>query len=425
MRGRGLPRRPCRSTSSSPRRSSPTARSSPAAAAGAARLPAGSSIAARPAAGSSLALEPKTGKIAWKYDLGPKPERLDPPITIKDSLGQPHLLLRPGDEHDLEHALLRRGDRHALLRHRREHGAPAADRRQPEPAHAGVVRHRRAGRAHRPAAVGHADQAGRRLDQCHARLRPEGRPVQGPVDRRHAQALHDPRGGEADQGGRRRLQERRLLRAARLGRQAPRSHADLHRPADVSALARAGPADARPAELHRRLADRLRHRRQDDLHQRHRRDPADVAGEDGRQRRAADGRAGGRHQHGHADRALAARAAEGRLARRPAAQAGVHATSATRSPRASPSPTASCISPLWPAASSSPSTPRPARSSRRFALGPVWSGPSVSRGRVYVGTGNTLFSPSDSEAFFPKKYTGELYSFGLPGEDEVDRLGGK
>jgi polyvinyl alcohol dehydrogenase (cytochrome) len=60
---------------------------------------------------------------------------------------------------------------------------------------------------------------------------------------------------------------------------------------------------------------------------------------------------------------------------------------------------------------------------KEIDLGPVWSGPSVSRGRVYAGTGNTLFSPSDHEAFFPKKYTGVLYSFGLPGEDEVSRLG--
>jgi outer membrane protein assembly factor BamB len=60
---------------------------------------------------------------------------------------------------------------------------------------------------------------------------------------------------------------------------------------------------------------------------------------------------------------------------------------------------------------------------KEIALGPVWSGPSVSRGRVYVGTGNTLFNASDAEAFFPKKATGVLYSFGLPGEDEVRRLG--
>jgi outer membrane protein assembly factor BamB len=61
---------------------------------------------------------------------------------------------------------------------------------------------------------------------------------------------------------------------------------------------------------------------------------------------------------------------------------------------------------------------------KEIDLGPVWSGPSVARGRVYVGTGNTLFTQSDTEGFFPKKYTGVLYSFGLPGEDEVSRLGG-
>jgi outer membrane protein assembly factor BamB len=60
---------------------------------------------------------------------------------------------------------------------------------------------------------------------------------------------------------------------------------------------------------------------------------------------------------------------------------------------------------------------------REFDIGPVWSGPSISRGRIYVGTGNTLFTPNDYEAFFPKKYTGVLYSFGLPGEDEVSRMG--
>jgi outer membrane protein assembly factor BamB/dienelactone hydrolase len=59
---------------------------------------------------------------------------------------------------------------------------------------------------------------------------------------------------------------------------------------------------------------------------------------------------------------------------------------------------------------------------KEIDLGPVWSGPSVSRGRVYAGTGNTLFSPVGEE-YFPKKYTGVLYSFGLPGEDEVSRMG--
>jgi outer membrane protein assembly factor BamB len=35
--------------------------------------------------GFVMALEPKTGEIVWKYDVGQKPETLDPPITIKDS----------------------------------------------------------------------------------------------------------------------------------------------------------------------------------------------------------------------------------------------------------------------------------------------------------------------------------------------------
>ena len=44
---------------------------------------------------------------------------------------------------------------------------------------------------------------------------------------------------------------------------------------------------------------------------------------------------------------------------------------------------------------------------KEIGLGPVWSGPSVSRGRVYVGTGNTQFLP-------PLKDTGVLLSFELP-----------
>lgn len=55
---------------------------------------------------------------------------------------------------------------------------------------------------------------------------------------------------------------------------------------------------------------------------------------------------------------------------------------------------------------------------REIALGPVWAGPSVSRGRIYVGSGNTLFNAPDWEAYFPKRYTGTVYCFGLPGDDE-------
>lgn len=51
---------------------------------------------------------------------------------------------------------------------------------------------------------------------------------------------------------------------------------------------------------------------------------------------------------------------------------------------------------------------------KEIPLGPVLCGPSVSRGQVYVGTGNTQFNDNPTEAFFPKRYTGELLVFGLP-----------
>ena len=52
---------------------------------------------------------------------------------------------------------------------------------------------------------------------------------------------------------------------------------------------------------------------------------------------------------------------------------------------------------------------------KEIELGPVFAGPSLSRGRVYVGGGNTLFSSNPLEGFFPKKYTGRFRCFGLPG----------
>ena len=58
---------------------------------------------------------------------------------------------------------------------------------------------------------------------------------------------------------------------------------------------------------------------------------------------------------------------------------------------------------------------------KEIEIGPVFTGPSVSRGRVYVGGGNTLFSPTDYECFFPKKYTGCVRCFGLPDPEEDDK----
>ncbi|MEC7402192.1 MAG: hypothetical protein VX821_09345, partial [Verrucomicrobiota bacterium] len=60
---------------------------------------------------------------------------------------------------------------------------------------------------------------------------------------------------------------------------------------------------------------------------------------------------------------------------------------------------------------------------KEIYLGPVLAGPSVSRGRIYQGTGNTHFTNSPKEAYFPKTPYGILYSFGLPELDEVDRMG--
>jgi len=61
---------------------------------------------------------------------------------------------------------------------------------------------------------------------------------------------------------------------------------------------------------------------------------------------------------------------------------------------------------------------------KEFDLGMVWVGPAVSRGRVYVGSGNALFTRGEYESFYRKQDFGVLHCFGLPGDDEVDRLGG-
>jgi polyvinyl alcohol dehydrogenase (cytochrome) len=60
---------------------------------------------------------------------------------------------------------------------------------------------------------------------------------------------------------------------------------------------------------------------------------------------------------------------------------------------------------------------------KEIAVGPVWSGPAVSRGRVYVGTGNVLFSSPGDFTLFPHQPQGAILSFGLPGDDEIGRLG--
>ncbi len=59
---------------------------------------------------------------------------------------------------------------------------------------------------------------------------------------------------------------------------------------------------------------------------------------------------------------------------------------------------------------------------KEIELGPVFAGPSLSRGRVYIGGGNTLWSPGEFECFFPKQYTGSVRCFGLPEGNETAKI---
>ena len=59
---------------------------------------------------------------------------------------------------------------------------------------------------------------------------------------------------------------------------------------------------------------------------------------------------------------------------------------------------------------------------KEIEIGAVWSGPAVSRGRVYVGMGNVLFSSPGDFSLFPHQPNGAVLSFGLPGDDEVSGL---
>jgi outer membrane protein assembly factor BamB len=60
---------------------------------------------------------------------------------------------------------------------------------------------------------------------------------------------------------------------------------------------------------------------------------------------------------------------------------------------------------------------------KEIDVGAVWSGPAVSRGRVYVGTGAVLFGTPGDFTLFPYQVNGAIVSYGLPGDDEVSRIG--
>ena len=62
---------------------------------------------------------------------------------------------------------------------------------------------------------------------------------------------------------------------------------------------------------------------------------------------------------------------------------------------------------------------------KEIDLGPVFCGPALSRGRVYVGGGNTLWNASEFECYFPKQYTGSVRCFGLPDDKADDKPKGE
>ncbi len=132
--------------------------------------------------GFVVALEPKTGRIVWKYDLGEKPEPLDPPITITDSWGPHKFYFGPGTSSiwstpsfDAETGTIFFGTD--------VNTAPAPDLRRSAVVNGCLVRNCRGRREERQRALGDPDQPGRRLDQFDAVLRPEGRSLQGSVHR--------------------------------------------------------------------------------------------------------------------------------------------------------------------------------------------------------------------------------------------------
>ena len=210
------------------RRSSPTASSSWPAARSSRSSPASPFYKGSTGRGFVVALEPKTGHVIWKYDVGPKPEPLKPPITIKDSFGDHTFYYGPATSSvwstpsfDAETGTIFFGTDVNTAPRR-----PTSDDPRLYTRESCAIVALDVDEGNRE--VGHADQSRRRLDQLDAVLRPQGGALQGPVDRRHAQDLHDHRGGQADEGRRRRLQERRLLRPAGVGRHGSSSHTPIY-----------------------------------------------------------------------------------------------------------------------------------------------------------------------------------------------------
>ena len=109
--------------------------------------------------GFVVALGPKTGHVVWKYDVGPKPEPLDPPITIKDGFGDHIFYYGPATSTVWSTPSFDAESGTVFFGTDVQHRAEASDRRRPPAAHARVVRGHRPGCPRRQGALGHADQS--------------------------------------------------------------------------------------------------------------------------------------------------------------------------------------------------------------------------------------------------------------------------
>ena len=351
--------------------------------------------------GFVLALEPKTGRIVWKYDVGPKPEPLSRRSRSRIA-GATNLLFRAGDELGLEHAVVRRGVRARSSSAPMSTPPPGGRPPTTRALYPRVVR-----RSSRWTSQAAREDGSRRSTPATSGPTPCGPTTPRKGATRTSRSATRPRSTRSPWTGKPtkvvgvgcknggfyvlRAADGQIL-----------DHTPIYTgPPTYPLSPDAGPADARPAELHRRLADRLRDRRNDDLHQRHRRAPCWLAGEAGQ---AA------------ACRRRAAAWWPSAWTREPNAGG----TSGPRSPSLGGPPpkpvytdvgdpvasgiaVANGVVYFTTVASGKLVALDAATGSllKEIDLGPVWSGPSVSRGRVYVGTGNTLFTP-DFEGSFPR-----------------------
>ena len=222
------------------------------------------------------------------------------------------------------------------------------------------------------------------------------------------------RDGKPTQGGRRRLQERRLLRPGRRRRQDPGSHADLHRPADVSRSTRrrtagcsrcpARSAACRPAAPPTARASSPTASTRSCSGTQETEVGSDVPPTAGRVVCISIDTRTERWRHERPKAAPAGKRLQALfkdvgdpVASGIAVANGVVYFTTTMSKKlvALDAATGEVL--------------------KEIELGPVWSGPAVSRGRVYVGTGNILFSSPGDMSLFPHQPNGAVVSLRLAG----------